>query len=278
MIRIVKLIISIFYSVVIRLRFLLQKMIGRQLPDICVVLYYHAIKPEQRRQFARQMDDLVKRAKAVRAGVEGPLREGVRHVVVTFDDGLEGLIENALPELVLRNIPATIFIPTGYLGRRPQWEVDNGSARDNEPVMTADQLRQLPPDLVSIGSHTRTHRRLPLLSQGEALAELCESRRELEEILERDIKLFSFPYGQYNQNLVEAARGAGYERLFTSMPVVAFSGPNEFVTGRVWAAPTNWRLEFRLKMMGAYCWLPLAFSFKRKIKDYHARVSKRLRL
>ena len=278
MLRIFKLVISIFYSFIIRLRSLLEKLTGRQLPDICVVLYYHAIKPEQRRQFARQMDDLVKRAKTVRAGVEGPLSEGARHVAVTFDDGLAGLIDNALPELVLRNIPATIFIPTGYLGRRPQWEIDNGSAEVNEPVMSADQLRQLPPDLVSIGSHTRTHPRLTLLSQGEALAELCESRRELEEILERDIKLFSFPYGEYNQNLVEAARGAGYERLFTIMPVVAFSEPKEFVTGRVRAAPSDWRLEFRLKIMGAYCWLPLAFSLKRKIKEYRGRITKGLRV
>jgi peptidoglycan/xylan/chitin deacetylase (PgdA/CDA1 family) len=278
MLRIFKLVISIFYSFIIRLRSLLEKLTGRQLPDICVVLYYHAIKPEQRRQFARQMDDLVKRAKTVRAGVEGPLREGAGHVAVTFDDGLAGLIDNALPELVLRNIPATIFIPTGYLGRRPQWEVDIGSAEDSEPVMTADQLRQLPPDLVSIGSHTRTHPRLTLLSQGEALAEFCESRRELEEILERDIKLFSFPYGEYNQNLVEAARGAGYERLFTIMPVVAFSEPKEFVTGRVRAAPSDWRLEFRLKIMGAYCWLPLAFSLKRKIKEYRGRITKGLRV
>ena len=278
MLRIFKLVISIFYSFIIRLRSLLEKLTGRQLPDICVVLYYHAIKPEQRRQFARQMDDLVKRAKTVRAGVEGPLREGAGHVAVTFDDGLAGLIDNALPELVFRNIPATIFIPTGYLGRRPQWEVDIGSAEDSEPVMTADQLRQLPPDLVSIGSHTRTHPRLTLLSQGEALAELCESRRELEEILERDIKLFSFPYGEYNQNLVEAARGAGYERLFTIMPVVAFSEPKEFVTGRVRAAPSDWRLEFRLKIMGAYCWLPLAFSLKRKIKEYRGRITKGLRV
>ena len=68
MLRIFKLVISIFYSFIIRLRSLLEKLTGRQLPDICVVLYYHAIKPEQRRQFARQMDDLVKRAKTVRAG------------------------------------------------------------------------------------------------------------------------------------------------------------------------------------------------------------------
>jgi hypothetical protein len=90
--------------------------------------------------------------------------------------------------------------------------------------------------------------------------------------------MFSFPHGEYNQTHVQLARQAGYERIFTIMPLLAFSEPQEFVTGRVWTAPTDWRLEFRLKMMGAYCWLPFVFSLKRKIKYYHARVSKQLRL
>jgi len=277
MIRIIKLVISIFYSAALQVKFAFKKQINRESPDICVVLYYHSVKPEQRRKFARQMDDIIKRAKPVRADAKGPFNEGARHVAVTFDDGFQSVVDNALPELVLRKIPFMIFIPTGDLGRRPQWAVNNGSPESHEQVMTADQLRRLPPDLVSIGSHTVTHRKLPLLTREEALTELCESRRELGSILGREIKLFSFPHGEYNHTHVQLARQAGYERIFTILPSLAYFEPDEFVTGRVRVTPADWRLEFRLKMMGAYCWLPFVSSLKHKIRRYHARVSKGLR-
>ena len=276
MIRIIKFVISIFYCVILQLIIVSKKLLGKELPDICVVLYYHSVKPEQRSKFARQMDDLIKLAKPVRADVKGPLKEGAKHVAITFDDGFQSMVDNALPELMLREIPFTIFIPTGYLGRQPQWATGEGFQDHNEQVITVDQLQQLQLDLVSIGSHTVTHPRLPIVSKEKALTELYKSRTELESILGRDIKLFSFPHGEYNLSLVDLARQTGYDRVFTTLPVFAFSEPHEFVTGRVWVAPTDWRLEFRLKLMGAYCWLPLAFSLKHKIKNYKARISKLL--
>jgi hypothetical protein len=60
-------------------------------------------------------------------------------------------------------------------------------------------------------------------------------------------------------------REAGYERIFTTLPVFAFAEPGEFVVGRVRVDPTDWPLEFRLKLAGAYRWLPAAFAFKRLI-------------
>jgi peptidoglycan/xylan/chitin deacetylase (PgdA/CDA1 family) len=266
MIRIVKFVISIFYCGFQQLKAVFHKLIGRELPDLCIVLYYHSVRPEQRNRFARQMADLVRWAKPVRADVKEPLKTGFRHVAVTFDDGFQSVVDHALPELILREIPFTIFVPAGYLGRRPQWAIGEGSQEENELVMTADQLKRLPFDLVSIGSHTMTHPRLSLLSEEEALSELYKSRKELESILERDIKLFSFPHGEYNQTLVQLARQAGYERIFTIMPLPALSDSREFITGRVWASPIDWRLEFRLKLLGAYCWLPFAFSLKRNIR------------
>src|SRR5207245_1160814 len=78
-------------------------------------------------------------------------------------------------------------------------------------------------------------------------------------------KLFSFPHGSFNAKLVEWCREAGYERVFTILPTLAFSDPREFVTGRVSVEPTDWPLEFRLKLLGAYRWLPFGFGLKRKI-------------
>ena len=60
-------------------------------------------------------------------------------------------------------------------------------------------------------------------------------------------------------------REAGYEGLFAILPELAFTDPQEFVTGRVGVNPSDWALEFRLKILGAYRWLPIVFSWKRKL-------------
>src|SRR5271157_2470642 len=131
--------------------------------------------------------------------------------------------------------------------------------------MSTDQLRKLPSDLVTVGSHTMTHPILLSLNEEDVRRELSGSRAQLEKILNKEIKLFSFPHGAFNAKLIEWCREAGYERVFTILPTLAFSDPQEFVSGRVSVEPTDWPLEFRLKLLGAYRWLPLAFALKRKI-------------
>jgi peptidoglycan/xylan/chitin deacetylase (PgdA/CDA1 family) len=104
-----------------------------------------------------------------------------------------------------------------------------------------------------------------MVDEERAWREIHESRARLEGLLDREVKLFSFPYGAFNERLVGLCREAGYERVFTTLPYSALSEPDEFVTGRVWAEPTDWPLEFRLKLLGAYAWLPKAFSLKRRL-------------
>src|SRR5438046_5299962 len=72
----------------------------RRLPNTtCVVLYYHAVPCEHRKRFARQMDILARSTKPVEAGMKSPPPKGGHYAAVTFDDGYESVIENALPEL-----------------------------------------------------------------------------------------------------------------------------------------------------------------------------------
>jgi peptidoglycan/xylan/chitin deacetylase (PgdA/CDA1 family) len=110
-----------------------------------------------------------------------------------------------------------------------------------------------------------THPRLSSLAEADARYEILEPRNRLESLLGCEIRSLSFPYGDFNDNVVRWSREAGYERAFTTQHQKAFEHPKPFLVGRVKAEPTDWRLEFRLKLLGGYVWLPYAIALKRRL-------------
>jgi peptidoglycan/xylan/chitin deacetylase (PgdA/CDA1 family) len=243
---------------------LVVRILGREPSATCVVLYYHSVPEAQRNAFARQMDIVTQLTTPTSIDATTQLLPGRRYCCITFDDGFEDAIDNAVPELQKRSIPATVFVTAGFLGQCAEWWPLGTSERQRR-VAPAARLRQLPTDLISVGSHSVTHPYLARLSEMEAKRELCDSRVMLQDVIQRKISTFSFPYGNFNDRLVAWCREAGYQRVFTTRPGSAFQNANEFVTGRVPVDPTDWEVEFRLKLLGAYRWLPFAVSCKRKI-------------
>src|ERR1700737_1060186 len=110
-------------------------MIGMRPPARCVVFAYHAVSAEERSRFAWQMELLSKKAKPLPADIDQVPEKTGNFAVVTFDDGLENIIENALPELKKRGIPATLFIVTDTLGQNRAWEHPGGEETRNEKGM-----------------------------------------------------------------------------------------------------------------------------------------------
>jgi len=247
------------------LRNLISRLVGKEPPGRCVVLYYHAVTVEHKSRFERQMDDLLRFAEPTTAARRSPLGSGKHYAVVTFDDAYQNIVVNALPALQTRRIPASVFVVPDMLGRTTHLSDTSTSSSDDRKVMAIEDLQSLSSDWVTIGSHSLTHPYLTTLSPKEALHELTESRRVLEEALHRPVGLFCFPYGACSEELFRLCRHVGYDRVFTTIPQFAFSDSSEFVTGRVRVDPTDWRLEFRLKLLGAYRWLPLAWGIKRRI-------------
>ena len=261
-VRLIKLFVSALIWVADYIGTFFHRIIGTREKASCVVLYYHVVTKEQRKMFARQMDDIIRWAKPISIDSIGTLSNTGHHIAVTFDDGFQCITENALPELAKRQIPTTIFAPTGYLGQRPGWLNDDDEDYQ-EVVMTAGQLSMFNNNLVSLGSHCITHTNLLRLNEDEAKKEIFQSKESLENILKNKVHALSFPHGAYNQTHIQLARLADYKRVFSISPTMAH---NEYVVGRVRVDPTDWRIEFILKMFGAYRWLPLAINFKSLIK------------
>jgi peptidoglycan/xylan/chitin deacetylase (PgdA/CDA1 family) len=253
-IRIGKLIISFFYLQFLFFNKLFCKFLNIECPGKCITIYYHSIKGLHKSRFSKQLDILLKWTTPVPSNYSGFLERNKNYSVITFDDGFISLYNNAIPELTRRNIPFTIFFPTNFLGEKPAWDIEEKNKDDEEYVMDKNKILEINPDLVTIGSHSVNHPDFNHISPEEALYEFRESKKYLEYLIKRDVTTFSFPYGKYNKELVSQALGAGYKRLFTIDPDYSLKTPNEQVTGRIWTDPSDWKLEYWLKINGAYCW------------------------
>jgi peptidoglycan/xylan/chitin deacetylase (PgdA/CDA1 family) len=255
--RLIKLIISTILFLGDRIRQLFRHVSGKIVPGECVTIYYHSVPPEQQQRFARQLDVLQRNTIVLSLGRPVNLLPGTHSVVITFDDAFENFAVCAVPELEKRSLPATVFVITDALDR------SFGPAESFEKVMSAQQLKALPADLITVGSHTETHPMLPNICREAAYREIVGSKQKLEALLGRGIDLFSFPFGGFNSEAVALCKEAGYRQVFSTLPYLAFRESNEFLVGRVRVDPTDWPLEFYLKFAGAYRWLPLAFRLKR---------------
>ena len=82
-----------------------------------MVLYYHSIRPGERGRFAQQLDVILRHSQPVDVTGAIDFRPGVHYAGVTFDDAFENFIDQALPELRKRNVPSTMFVISGALGK-----------------------------------------------------------------------------------------------------------------------------------------------------------------
>ena len=67
-------------------------------------------------------------------------------------------------------------------------------------------------------SHTRLHPDLTTLSEDQLFSELHGSRSDLENLLKEEVHYLAYPYGLYNEQVLDAARAAGYKAAFSTQP------------------------------------------------------------
>lgn len=112
---------------------------------------------------------------------------GPPRVCLTFDDGTADFVDEALPELLAHSIPATLYVATDHI------ESGRPFPDDGRPV-SWDGLRDaLSTGLVTVGSHTHTHRLLDRVGALEAAEELDRSIGLIEDRLGVACRHFAYP-------------------------------------------------------------------------------------
>jgi peptidoglycan/xylan/chitin deacetylase (PgdA/CDA1 family) len=132
-------------------------------------------------------------------------------VALSFDDGMDDNYSTVLPILREHDVPATVYVATGLVGKPNPRLAPEAQAR----MMTRDELRDLVAAGIEIGAHTVTHPDLSTLDFDDCLREILESKRALESMLEVPIRTFAYPFCRYGPNAVAAVRAAGFEAAVT---------------------------------------------------------------
>ena len=263
-VRLLKIFISIIYISVRNVKKFLIKASENQ---TCIVIYYHSVLDNQREKFIHQLDYITNKYSFVSLRSLDTLPQKKHLISITFDDGLSSILRNAVPELEKRNISTTIFIPAAKIDSYPKWEQKGQEIYHSDKIMNKDEIRELSDFGIEIASHTLKHTDLRKVQLEEAKKELELSKSILEEITNKEIVSFSFPYGSYNDNLISIALDCGYKFVYTTQPEIISLPTNKKVFGRISVDPDDYFLEFKLKLAGAYSWLPEAIRLKKKIKN-----------
>ncbi|MES2622955.1 MAG: polysaccharide deacetylase family protein [Patescibacteria group bacterium] len=119
-------------------------------------------------------------------------------LTLTFDDCYLSQKNEAQELLRQAKLKASFYVITDYL--------EEGNYLD---FMKKSDILSLLHDGHEIGSHTKSHPRLPLISSEKRIAELTDSKNKLKE-LGINAATFVYPYGNYSENIVEEVKKVGY--------------------------------------------------------------------
>lgn len=169
------------------------------------VLMYHHIMPDDQAKailasklninpeiFRTQMDYLIGKGYQIidldemTAGLKNGSLPG-KPVVLTFDDGYRDFYDYAFPVLKEKNIKATVFVITQFVG--------------GDRYVTWEQLKVMGDSgLVLVGNHTLNHPYLLKLSSEELKNQIISSNNILEQRLGKKPKYFAYTYGSAGQS------------------------------------------------------------------------------
>ena len=144
---------------------------------------------------------------------EGVFLKDKSKVLITFDDGYEDLFYNALPLVKEFSFNPIVFIPVAFLGRENLWDF---SPFGRIKHLSSSMLINMSKNGFVIGSHSLTHVDLRKCEKKALEREICDSKKLLEDIIGEEVYLFAYPFGLFNEKVIEAVAECGYKYAFAT--------------------------------------------------------------
>ncbi|MCE7744734.1 MAG: polysaccharide deacetylase family protein [Candidatus Heimdallarchaeota archaeon] len=219
-------------------------------------------------------------------------------VAITFDDGRKNFIQEIFPVAEELGIYITHYIATGFTDSKKlfwwdfisqlrkngviinsnKFSYTNNIERDSlytkyqkelkleklDNALSSAELKQLSKSkYIEIGAHTVTHPNLTLLSREEAISEIKESKEFLENLLKKEIQHFAYPYGYYNELILEITKSLGFksaatvENQWLSLSDTIYDFPR--IGTAVYGASINW---LKAKIAGTFDSIKKKINYK----------------
>jgi len=130
-------------------------------------------------------------------------------IVLTFDDGYEDNYKMAFPVLREHNLPATIFLTTGWIG-----SADN---KVKKKIMDLDQIRELHDSgLIDFQPHTLHHFKLSGLDPERQQEEIIQSKEFIDDLLKKNCRYFAYPHGRYTETTISILQTGNFQLALTT--------------------------------------------------------------
>jgi len=127
-------------------------------------------------------------------------------IVVTMDDGYADNDVYALPVLRKYNIKANLMLATGLVG-------------SNEDMLNWNQINDLKSSgLIYFTNHTWSHFSLPSGGNTKDQQEISVAQNQIKQNVGQDSNIITYPYGSFNDRVINLARQLGYIAGFSTIP------------------------------------------------------------
>jgi len=156
-------------------------------------------------------------------------------IVITLDDGYKDNYTNAYPILKELGLKATVFVITGAIDLEKNF-------------LTSNEIKLMDANNIRIESHTVAHEHLTKISYSDNIKTMASSKAKLETILNRKINYIAYPYGEYNETVIKAAKESGYKLAFSTDFGWIDKNNNIYSLGRIFVNANFSFDEFKAKL------------------------------
>lgn len=163
-------------------------------------------------------------------------------VCITFDDGYADNFTNAYEILKKYHAKATIFLIPNQ--SQNHWEKAN--TQHISAMLNSDQIAKMA-DIVEFGAHTINHANLLKISLEQARNEIENSKKEVEKITAKPCVSFAYPYGKYDENILQITAECGFKNAVIVKRGVFKSNDNCLEIKRIGILGTESFFDFWLK-------------------------------
>lgn len=150
--------------------------------------------------------------------LRGDIQLPEKTLLITFDDGYLGVFEHGLPVLRELKWPAVMFLVSRLIGDKDSWYQRENPLQQTHPLVSIEHIQSMRTQGFSFQSHSRSHPDLRGQDETALTDEVRGSREDLERILGESIEYFAYPYGHYNEEVIDSIKKAGYKAAFSVQP------------------------------------------------------------